>query len=152
VLGGFRDGRLGLLRVAPGFRLLAAATLASSVGTLARTVSVAPSLVSWRVRRRVGFGNGSSKRLQRPPRPGGAPDRLRGRAFSVIMSIGYAPLGLGGVAAGPLRNELGARTAWRIAAVPCGAGAAAGFLMLRRRPEREAAIPLEEPAHVRERV
>jgi len=80
----------------------------------------------------------------------GAPDRLRGRAFSVIMSTGYAVLGLGMVAAGPLTNELGARAAWAIAAILCAAGAAAGFALLRGRPDAETDIRPGEPAPVRE--
>lgn len=82
----------------------------------------------------------------------GAPDRLRGRAFSVIMSVGYAVLGAGMVAAGPLTNELGARSVWGSAAALCVAGAAAGFLMLRGRSEEEAPIPPAEPVPVREQV
>lgn len=81
----------------------------------------------------------------------GAPDQLRGRAFSVIMSTGYAVLGVGMVVAGPLTNELGARAAWAIAAALCGAGAAAGFVLLRGR-QGEAALRPGEPAPVRERL
>jgi DHA3 family macrolide efflux protein-like MFS transporter len=80
----------------------------------------------------------------------GAPDRLRGRAFSVIMSTGYAVLGVGMVAAGPLTNEVGARAAWAIAAVLCAAGAAAGFVLLRGRPDAERDVRPGEPAPVRE--
>jgi MFS family permease len=82
----------------------------------------------------------------------GAPDRLRGRAFSVIMSTGYAVLGAGMVAAGPLTNELGARTTWGIAAALCGLGAATGFVLLRGRPEADAAVHRGEPAPVREQL
>ena len=46
----------------------------------------------------------------------GAPDRLRGRAFAVVMSLGYAFLGLGMIVAGPLTNAAGARTVWAISA------------------------------------
>lgn len=42
----------------------------------------------------------------------GAPDRLRGRAFTVIMSVNYALLGLGMAVAGPLTDALGARWLW----------------------------------------
>ena len=80
----------------------------------------------------------------------GAPDRLRGRAFSVIMSTGYAVLGVGMVAAGPLTNELGARTAWAIAAILCAAGAAAGFALLRGRSDAETDLRPAKPAPVRE--
>src|SRR4030095_2036082 len=39
----------------------------------------------------------------------GAPDRLRGRVFTVLMSSNYAVLGLGMIVAGALTNEDGAR-------------------------------------------
>jgi MFS family permease len=80
----------------------------------------------------------------------GAPDRLRGRAFSVVMSTGYAILGAGMVAAGPFTNEFGARAAWTVAAVLCAAGAAAGFLLLRGYGAGAEAAPAAEPAAARE--
>lgn len=46
----------------------------------------------------------------------GAPDHLRGRVFTVLMSSNYALLGLGMVLAGPLTDELGARWVWGISA------------------------------------
>jgi MFS family permease len=42
----------------------------------------------------------------------GAPDELRGRAFTVIMSSNYVLLGLGMVAAGPLTDAVGGRWMW----------------------------------------
>jgi MFS family permease len=57
----------------------------------------------------------------------GAPDRLRGRAFSVVMSVGYAVLGLGMIVAGPLTNAIGARAVWGISA---GLTALAAFVAL----------------------
>ena len=44
----------------------------------------------------------------------GAPDELRGRAFTLLMSSNYVVLGIGMIAAGPLTDELG-RTVWAIA-------------------------------------
>jgi MFS family permease len=46
----------------------------------------------------------------------GAPDRLRGRVFTVLMSSNYLVLGLGMVAAGVLTNEFGARWVWGVSA------------------------------------
>jgi MFS family permease len=57
----------------------------------------------------------------------GAPDRLRGRAFSVVMSAGYAVLGIGMIVAGPLTNAIGARAVWGISA---GLTAVAAFVAL----------------------
>jgi MFS family permease len=51
----------------------------------------------------------------------GAPDRFRGRAFAVLMSVTFGILGLGMVAAGILTNAAGARAVW---------GGAAGFFLL----------------------
>ena len=42
----------------------------------------------------------------------GAPDELRGRAFTVIMCSNYALLGLGMVVAGALTDAFGARWVW----------------------------------------
>jgi len=58
------------------------------------------------------FGNGAavvwnSLLVQR-----GAPDELRGRAFTVIMSTNYVVFGLGMAAAGPLVDAFGARWLW----------------------------------------
>jgi MFS family permease len=51
----------------------------------------------------------------------GAPDRFRGRAFAVLMSVTFGILGVGMVAAGVLTNAAGARAVW---------GGAAGFFLL----------------------
>ena len=62
----------------------------------------------------------------------GAPDRLRGRSFAVVMSVGYAFLGLGMIVAGPLTNEVGARVVWAASAVLLGVASAVGFVLARR--------------------
>jgi MFS family permease len=72
----------------------------------------------------------------------GAPDRLRGRAFTLIMGINFGLLGLGMVAAGPLVDALGARWVWGIAGGIAIVSALTGLAMLRREPS--AAVP--EPA------
>ena len=61
----------------------------------------------------------------------GAPDRLRGRAFTVVMSAGYAVLGAGMILAGPLTNAIGARAVWGISAGLTALGAAAGLVLVR---------------------
>jgi MFS family permease len=86
----------------------------------------------------------------------GAPDRLRGRAFTVVMSLGYAVLGLGMVAAGPLTNTFGARSIWAGSAALFAFAAVLGLALVRRLgaefdrlPEKLAPLPegvaLEEP-------
>jgi MFS family permease len=61
----------------------------------------------------------------------GAPDRLRGRAFTVVMSVGYAVLGLGMIAAGFLTDALGARAVWGIAAVLLAIAAGVALVLVR---------------------
>ena len=78
-----------------------------------------------------GFGNGAAVVCNAVLVQRGAPDRLRGRAFTVVMSTGYAVLGLGMVAAGPITNAYGPRTAWGAAAALCALAAFLGFVLLR---------------------
>jgi MFS family permease len=69
-----------------------------------------------------------------------APDRLRGRAFTVVMSIGYAFFGLGMIVAGPLTNGFGARTAWGISAALCAVAACFALVLLSGVEERESPL------------
>ena len=62
----------------------------------------------------------------------GAPDRLRGRSFAVLMSLSYAFLGLGMIVAGPLTNAAGAREVWAAGAVLLAIAAVVGFVLARR--------------------
>ena len=61
----------------------------------------------------------------------GAPDQMRGRVFTVLMSSNYAVLGLGMVAAGPLINEFGARWVWGVSACLVAAAGIVGYGMAR---------------------
>ena len=61
----------------------------------------------------------------------GAPDELRGRAFTVLMSSTYVVLGIGMLVAGPLTDAVGPRTVWALAGVACGLAAVAGLVMAR---------------------
>lgn len=69
-----------------------------------------------------------------------APDRLRGRAFTVVMSIGYAFFGLGMIVAGPLTNGFGARTAWGISAALCAVAACFALVLLSGVEERQSPV------------
>jgi MFS family permease len=71
----------------------------------------------------------------------GVADRLRGRAFTVVMSLGYAVLGLGMIAAGPLTNALGARAVWALSAGLFALAAAAGLALVRGLEESVARPP-----------
>jgi MFS family permease len=61
----------------------------------------------------------------------GAPDELRGRAFTVLMSANFAALGAGMLAAGPLTDAVGARWVWGIAAAISAAAAVTGLVLAR---------------------
>jgi MFS family permease len=74
----------------------------------------------------------------------GAPDQLRGRAFTLIMGTNFAVLGLGMVIAGQLVDPIGARWVWGIAGSIGLASALTGFAMLRREPS--AAVPQAVPS------
>ncbi len=80
----------------------------------------------------AGVGNGVAVITNAVLVQRGVPDRLRGRSFAVVMSLGYAFLGLGMILAGPLTNEAGARTVWATAAVLLGIAAVIGYVLARR--------------------
>jgi MFS family permease len=64
-----------------------------------------------------GFGNGGAVVANITLVQRAAPDRVRGRAFTLLMSVNYAFLGLSFVAAGPLTNAYGARWSYLVASV-----------------------------------
>lgn len=61
----------------------------------------------------------------------GAPDRLRGRAFTVLMSSNVTFLALGMVLAGRLTEAFGPRWVWGAAAILSAAAAVVGFALAR---------------------
>jgi MFS family permease len=58
----------------------------------------------------------------------GAPDRVRGRAFTLLMAVNYGALGLSFVIAGPVTNTIGAR--WTYVVAAAGIGFASGLAWL----------------------
>jgi MFS family permease len=74
----------------------------------------------------------------------GAPDDLRGRAFTVIMSSNYVVLGIGMVAAGPLVDAIGPRWLWGGASAAFLLAAAAALPLARGLEARVARSELEE--------
>jgi MFS family permease len=78
-----------------------------------------------------GFGNGGALVANITLVQTGAPDRLRGRAFTVLMSVTYASLGTAFVAGGPITDALGARWAYAGAAVLVALAAAVAAQMTR---------------------
>jgi len=87
-----------------------------------------------------GLGNGAVVVCNAVLVQRGAPDRLRGRAFTVVMSVGYAFFGLGMIVAGPLTNGFGARTAWGISAALCAVAACFALVLLSGVEERESPV------------
>jgi MFS family permease len=78
-----------------------------------------------------GFGNGGAVVANITIVQRAAPDRVRGRAFTVVMSVNYAVLGLAFIGAGPLTNEYGARWAYAAAAATTLVAAAAALRFTR---------------------
>jgi MFS family permease len=78
-----------------------------------------------------GFGNGCAVVCNPLLVQVGAPDRLRGRAFTVVMSITYAALGVAMIAAGPLTNAIGPRALWGAAGAVCAVSALVAVALAR---------------------
>lgn len=85
-----------------------------------------------------GFGNGVASVCNPVLVQRGAGDEVRGRAFTVIMSVNAAVLGLAMVAAGPFTDAVGARWVWGFTAGVYALAALAGVVLARpiRAPER----------------
>lgn len=79
-----------------------------------------------------GFGNGAATVCNPLFVQHGAPDHVRGRAFTVVMTINFAALGVGMAAAGPLTDAFGARWVWAAAGATQAIAAVVGFLFARR--------------------
>jgi dTMP kinase len=79
----------------------------------------------------AGVGNGGAVVANITLVQRGAEDRLRGRVFTLLMSVNYAVLGAAFVLAGPVTNQIGARWTYGIAAVVIVTGAGIGWLLLR---------------------
>lgn len=108
---------------------------AASIGLMALglgAAAVAPNVwIAALVVIAAGAGNGVAVVANALLVQRGAPDRLRGRAFTVVMSAGYAVLGVGMIVAGPLTNAIGARAVWGISAGLAALGALVGFVLVR---------------------
>ena len=83
----------------------------------------------------VGFGNGIAVVCNVLLVQRGAPDELRGRAFTIIMSTNYAVLGVSMAAAGLVTDAVGARWAWGLAASFAALAALLGYVLAPRTTE-----------------
>jgi MFS family permease len=102
------------------------------MGFGALTAAVSPSVwVALPCMALGGAGNGAAVVYNSLLVQRGAPDQLRGRVFTVIMSTNFALLGLGMALAGPLTDALGPRWVFVVSAACAAAGALVGHLLLR---------------------
>ena len=92
-----------------------------------------------------GAGNGSAVVCNALLVQRGAPDRLRGRAFAVLMSSNVAMLTLGMILAGHYTDVYGPRWVWGVAAVLAAAAGAIGYVLARGAASEERQ-PVDEPA------
>jgi MFS family permease len=105
-LAGVYAGSIGLMALGFG-----AAAVSPSVWVAAACVAAA------------GVGNGAAIVCNALWVQRGAPDHLRGRAFTLLMSSNFAFLGAGMLVAGWLTDQVGARWVWAGGAVLCSVAA-----------------------------
>jgi dTMP kinase len=91
-----------------------------------------------------GIGNGATVVCNSLLVQRGAPDEVRGRAFTVIMSINYLAFAGGFVLGGFAENRVGPRWVWGIAAFVLACASLAGYTLARGVAEPRRAAP--EPA------
>ncbi|HWB21767.1 MAG TPA: MFS transporter [Gaiellaceae bacterium] len=85
----------------------------------------------------AGFGNGGAVVANITLVQRGAPDHVRGRAFTMLMSANYAVLAISFIGAGPLTDAVGPRWVYSGAAVMILIGASAAWRLTRGiEPER----------------
>jgi MFS family permease len=108
------------------------ALMAVGYGTAAMAPSIAVAVPAVIV---ASLGNGAAVVCNALLVQRGAPDELRGRAFTVIMSSNYALLGIGMIAAGALTDLVGARWVWGGAAVAYLAASFVAFALAPRARE-----------------
>jgi len=90
-----------------------------------------------------GIGNGAAVLCNALLVQRGAPDELRGRAFTVIMAVNYVAFGGGFVAGGLLNDAYGARWVWGGSAILLGLSGVVAYVLARGVPTR---APEPEPA------
>ncbi|MHB8468144.1 MAG: MFS transporter [Gaiellaceae bacterium] len=92
----------------------------------------------------VGIGDGVAIVCNALLAQRGAPDHLRGRAVTVLMSVTFAFNGAGVIVAGAIVRDTGARWIWGGAAATFALGALAAWVIARE--PREVHAPAEVPA------
>jgi MFS family permease len=92
----------------------------------------------------VGIGNAAAVLCNSLLVQRGAPDELRGRAFTVIMGVNYTAFGVGFVLGGVMHDAYGARWVWGGGAIVLGAAGLLAYGLARAIPAQRAPEP--EPA------
>jgi MFS family permease len=77
----------------------------------------------------AGIGNGGANVCNALLVQRGAPDAVRGRAFTVIMSTNYVFFGIGFVVAGLMRDAIGPRWVWGTAGLLLGLASVAAWIL-----------------------
>ena len=91
-----------------------------------------------------GIGNGSALLCNALFVQRAAPDEIRGRAFTVIMTVNYVAFGGGFIAGGLLRDAYGPRWVWGLSAILLAVAGVVAFALTRGVPST--AQPEAEPA------
>ncbi len=94
----------------------------------------------------AGIGNGAALVCNGLLVQRGAPDNVRGRAFTVIMSVNYTVFGIGFVAGGLLNDRVGARWVWGGGAVVVAIAAVFAYVLARGEEAEAATMREAEPA------
>jgi ENTS family enterobactin (siderophore) exporter len=89
----------------------------------------------------LGLGNGAAVVYNSLLVQRGAPDELRGRAFTVIMSSNFALVAVAMIVAGPLTDAFGPRWVYAGSAVLAGAAAVVGYALAHGIPAQEEGKP-----------
>lgn len=138
VIGSFVSGaaieRFGIRR--PYQAALALMAFGIGMAALSPDIWIAAAFVVF-----SGFGNGIGVVCNATLVQSGAPDRLRGRAFMLLMSSGAAVLGVAMFVSGVVTNVLGARAAWGLSAGLYLCATLASVVLLRGVPEPERPAP-----------
>ncbi len=130
-------GAFGMRRVYTG----ALALMAAGFGLASASPTIAVAAVLAAV---ATIGNGAAIVCNQVLVQRGAPDAMRGRALSVLMSSYYGVLGLSMAGGGSLVDRWGARAAWAFAGGVYLV--AAGLALVLTARIRDAAVPEAEPA------
>jgi MFS family permease len=118
---------------------IALMALGAGVTAISPTVWVALAFIAV-----CGLGNGVASVCNPVLIQRGAADEIRGRVFTVIISVNSAVLGLAMAAAGPFTDAVGARWVWGFTAGAYAVAAAVGLVLARpiRGPERVEVTPV----------